>query len=368
MKRGYVIVPAVGLALAGLFGFAIYRDRMIADFLQHMPEPVQTVETAKAESRPWTRAISATGRLEAVNGVDVAVEVEGRVREVLYVSGQQVEKGQVLARLDAETERAQLQSARAQVRLDTLTAERYRSLRRTDAASQAKLDEAEANLAMAQAEVSRLERVIDKKDIKAPFAGSLGINRLDLGQYVSAGTRVTTLQNLSAMLMDLSISQRDLPEVTIGAPVEISVDAYPGRTFAGKLVAIEPKVDTASGLIALQAAFANDEGLLRPGMYAKARIVRPAIEGQVVIPQVAVNYSLYGDFVYVVAPDDAGELRARQTVVKVLDRHGNLAAIAEGLKPGDTIVAAGGVKLSNNSKVKATEARILEDTPAIGLD
>ncbi|SBW12375.1 Membrane-fusion protein [uncultured Alphaproteobacteria bacterium] len=368
MKRGYVVVPAVGLALAGLFGFAVMRERGIAEYLRHMPEPVLTVETAQAESRAWSRAVAATGRLEAVNGVDVAVEVEGRVREVLYVSGQQVGKGEVLARLDADTERAQLQSARAQVRLDRLTADRYRSLRRTDAASQAKLDEAEANLTMAEAEVSRLERVIEKKEIKAPFAGSLGINRLDVGQYVSPGTHITTLQDLSGMLMDLSISQRDLPEVTIGAPVEITVDAYPDRVFRGKLLAIEPKVDLASGLIALQAAFPNDERLLRPGMYAKARIVRPAIEGQVVVPQAAINYSLYGDFVYVVAPDDKGELRARQTVVKVLDRHGNLAAIAEGLKAGDTIVAAGGVKLANGAKVKVAETRILKDTPAIGQD
>ncbi len=367
MKRGVVVVSVVAVALAGVFGFAVFRDKMIADFLANRPEPVISVDVAKAESGAWARAISATGKLEAVNGVDIAAEVEGRVVGISYQSGQTVEKGAVLARLDAETEKAQLQSARAQVRLDQLTAERYRSLRKTDAASQAKLDEAEANLAMAQAEVVRLERVIDKKDIKAPFSGSLGINRLDLGQYVTAGTKVTTLQDLSGMLMDLSASQKSLAELKVGAPVEISVDAYPGRTFAGKLTAIEPKVDTASGLVALQAAFPNDEGLLRPGMYAKARIVQPSEDGQVVVPQVAVNYSLYGDFVYVVAPDDKGEMRAKQTVVTVFDRHGNQAAIAKGLKPGDTVVASGGVKLSNGSKVKVVDA-VLEAKPAVGLD
>ena len=190
---------------------------------------------------------------------------------------------------------------------------------------------------------------------------------LDLGQYVTAGTKVTTLQDLSGMLMDLSVSQKFLAQLKVGAVVEISVDAYPDTVFTGKLTAIEPKVDAASGLIALQAAFPNADGLLRPGMYAKARIVQPAETGQVVVPQVAVNYSLYGDFVYVVAPDDKGDLRARQIVVTVADRHGNLAAIAKGLKPGDTVVAAGGVKLSNGSKVKAVES-VLEAKPAIGLD
>ena len=367
MKRGVVVVSVVAVALIGVFGFATYRDRMIAQFLAHRPEPVISVDVAKAESGAWAQAISATGKLEAVNGVDVAVEVEGRVTGVSFQSGQIVEKGAVLARLDAETEKAQLQAARAQVRLDRQTADRYRSLRKTDAASQAKLDEAEANLTIADAEVVRLERVIDKKEIKAPFGGSLGINRLDLGQYVTAGTKVTTLQDLSGMLMDLSVSQKFLAELKIGAPVEISVDAYPGKTFTGKLTAIEPKVDVASGLIALQAAFPNSDGLLRPGMYAKARIVQPSEDGKVLVPQVAVNYSLYGDFVYVVAPDDKGDLRARQTVVTVFDRHGNIAAIADGLKPGDTVVAAGGVKLSNGSKVKVVES-ILEAKPAIGLD
>lgn len=368
MKRGIVVVSVVAVALAGIFGFAMYRDKMIGMYLRNMPEPELAVEVVKAESRTWARAIAATGKLEAVNGVDVAAEVEGRVTGVAFRSGQVVEKGAVLARLDADTEKAQLQAARAQVRLDRLTADRYRSLRKTDAASQAKLDEAEANLTIAEAEVVRLERTIDKKEIKAPFGGSLGINRLDLGQYVTAGTKVTTLQDLSGMLMDLSVSQKFLDQLAVGAAVEIGVDAYPGKVFTGKLVAIEPKVDETSGLIALQAAFPNSEGLLRPGMYAKARIVQPAEDGQVVVPQVAVNYSLYGDFVYVVAPDDKGVLRARQAVVKVFDRHQNLTAIAKGIAPGDTVVAAGGVKLSNGAKVKVNETRILEDQPTVGLD
>jgi membrane fusion protein, multidrug efflux system len=367
MKRGVVVVSVVAVALAGVFAFAVVREQMIGKFLANRPEPVLSVDVAKAESGAWARAIAATGKLEAVNGVDVPAEVEGRVIGISFQSGQIVEKGAVLARLDAETEKAQLQSARAQVRLDQLTAERYRSLRKTDAASQAKLDEAEANLSMAQAEVVRLERVIDKKEIKAPFGGSLGINRIDLGQYVTAGTKVTTLQDLSAMLLDLSVSQKFLAELQVGAAVEIAVDAYPDKTFTGKLTAIEPKVDAASGLIALQAAFPNADGLLRPGMYAKARIVQPPEDGKVLVPQVAINYSLYGDFVYVVSPDDKGDLRARQTVVKVFDRHGNVAAVADGLKPGDTVVAAGGVKLSNGSRVKVVES-ILEAKPAIGLD
>jgi membrane fusion protein (multidrug efflux system) len=363
MKRGVVIVSGVAVALTGLFGFAVVRERMIAKFLKNRPEPVVTVEVTKADDRPWSRAIAATGRLEAVNGVDIAAEVSGRVVSISFEPGRTAPTGAVLARLDSDVERAQLQSARAQVRLNRLTAERYRSLRRTDAASQAKLDEAEANLTMAEAEVVRLERTIEKKEIKAPFPGILGINRLDIGQYVTAGTKVTTVQDLSEMLMDLSVSQKFLPQIAVGSPVVIVVEAYPGRAFSGRLTAIEPKVDEKSGLIALQARFPNEDGALRPGMYAKARILLPSEDGHVVVPQTAINYSLYGDFLYVVRPDDKGEARAFQTVVKVIDRHDNLAAISGDVRSGDQLVAAGGVRLSHGSKVKVAETPVLKTCP-----
>ncbi len=368
MKRGVVIVSGAAVALTGLFGFAMFRERMIGNFLKNRPEPVITVEVVQAEDRAWARGISATGRLEAVNGVDVAAEVAGRVVAISFEPGSTAATGAVLARLDTDVERAQLQSARAQVRLNKLTAVRYRSLRRTDAASQAKLDEAEANLSMSEAEVSRLERTIEKKEIKAPFPGILGINRLDIGQYVSPGTKVTTVQDLSAMLMDLSASQKYMPQLAVGSPVEISVEAYPGRLFTGRLTAIDPKVDEKSGLVALQARFPNDDGALRPGMYAKARIVLPSEDGRVVVPQTAVNYSLYGDFIYVVRADDKGQARAFQTTVKVIDRHDNLAAVAGEVHAGDQLVAAGGVRLSNGSKVKVAETPVLKAKPSIGLD
>lgn len=368
MKRGVVIVSGVTLALAGLFGFAMFKERMIGNFLAHMPEPVLTVNVVKVAPSNWTRAIPAAGRLEAVNGVDVAAEVAGRVVGISFESGQSIEKGAVLARLDTDVERAQLQSARAQVRLNSLTAERYRSLRRTDAASQATLDSAEANLSIAQADVSRLERTIDKKEIKAPFGGVLGIKKIDLGQFVDAGAAVVTLQDLSTMLMDFSLSQKSLPLIAVKQAVEISVDAYPGRTFKGELTAIEPKVDAKSGLVPVQARFPNAERLLRPGMYAKVRVLLPPEDNQLVVPQVAVNYSLYGDFVYVVKADDKGDLRAYQTVVKVVDRTDDKAVIAGDVAAGDSIVAIGGVRLSNGSKVKADETIPLEAKPAVGLN
>jgi len=368
MKRGVVVVSGVAVVLVGLFGFAAFRERAINTYLKNRPEPVVSVDVVRAEARPWARSIAATGRLEAVNGVDVSAEVAGRVVSIGFTSGQSVAAGASLARLDTDVERAQLQSARAQVRLDKLTAERYRSLRRTNAASQAKLDEAEANLSMAQAEVSRLERTIEKKDIKAPFAGVLGINRLDVGQYVTAGTPVTTLQDLSAMLMDFSVSQKYLPRISVGQAVEISVDSYPDRTFTGRLAAIEPKVDQASGLVAVQAAFPNADGLLRPGMYAKVRVVLPTEADRLVVPQMAVSYSLYGDFVYVVGPDDKGQSRAHQVVVTVVDRRDNLAQIEGKLKAGDEIVSSGAVRLSNGSKVKVADKAILKAKPSVGLD
>jgi len=368
MKRSVVIVSGVSLALAGLFGFAVFKNMMIAKYLSNMPEPVLTVNTKPVEQHDWAHKISSTGRLDAVNGVDVSSEVAGRVTEILFQSGELIEAGKSLVRLDASVERAQLASAQAQVRLNTLTEERYRRLRRTSAASQASLDEAVANLAMARANVAQYSREIEKRDIKAPFSGEIGISQIDLGEYIQPGQKIATLQDLSSMDLDFTVSQRFLPQLKVGATVDIVVDAYPDQVFKGTLSAVDPKVDENSGLISLQAHVPNDSGLLRPGMYAKAGINLPPEKDQVIVPQTAVNFSLYGSFVYLVHKDDKGDLRVKQVIVNVLDRNENLAVIKGDVKGGDQVVTAGGVRLSNGSKIKVSEDNYLEAKPAIDKD
>jgi len=368
MKRSVVIVSGVSVVLAGIIGFAIFREHMMNKFLHNMPEPVLTVKVEPIKATDWGRQISATGRLKAVNGVDVSAEVAGRVTDILFVAGQKVSEGMSLVKIDASVEKAQLQSAQAQVRLDKLTEIRYRRLSKTKAASQASLDEAVANLAMARANVEQYKQEIEKKDIKARFSGVIGIRQVDLGEYVQAGQEIATLQDLSAMDLDFTVSQKFLSELKVGAIVDVNVDSYPDKTFKGVLMAVDPKVDENSGLVSVQAHVPNEGGLLRPGMYAKVGVILPSMKSQLVVPQSAINFSLYGSFVYVVRKDDKGDQRVYQAIVDVLDRNANQAAVKGKLQAGDKVVTVGGVRLSNGSKIKMAETTVLEAKPAISLD
>jgi membrane fusion protein (multidrug efflux system) len=368
MKRSVVIVSGVSLALAGLFGLALYKQIKTGEFLANLPEPVLTVNAKAVEQQDWAHTISSTGRLEAVNGVDVSAEVSGRVTEILFSAGQQVKEGVSLIKLDASVEEAKLASAQAQVRLNALTEERYRRLRKTNAASQASLDEAVANLTMARANVTQYSREIEKRDIKAPFDGEIGIGQIDIGEYIQPGQKIATLQDLTAMDLQFTVSQRFLPELKVGATVDVEVDSYPKKVFKGTLTAIDPKVDDKSGLIALKAHVPNPDGLLRPGMYAKAGINLAPEKDQLIVPQSAVSYSLYGSFIYVIREDDKAAQRVYQVMVDVLDRSDNLAVVKGELSDGDMVVTAGGVRLSNGSQVKIAQQDILEAKPAIDKD
>ncbi|WP_259781471.1 efflux RND transporter periplasmic adaptor subunit [Aestuariispira ectoiniformans] len=355
MKRILIVLIGAGVLLGGVFGYTLFRQNAISQYLANRPEPTTPVTATEAEAQTWPRFIPATGWLTAVNGVDVSAEVAGRIGELNFKSGYFVAAGDTLVKLDAEVEKAEVRSAQAEVRLNELTAERYRKLRKTDAASQARLDEAEANLSIARANVAKLRATIDKKEIKAPFDGVLGIRGVDLGEYVQPGQKIVTIQDLSSMLLDFSVPQQYLAVISTGQEVQMTVESYPDRVFKGKLTALDPKVDLQSGLIQVQASFSNESGLLRPGMFAKVDIALPAEENQIVVPQTAVSYSLYGDFVYVVKADENGDLRAQQTVVEVKDRRKNRAVLASGVAAGDKVITTGSVRLSNGAKVQIVE-------------
>lgn len=360
MKRILIVLIGAGVLLGGVFGYTLFRQNAISDFLANRPEPTTPVTAVEAQIQAWPRYIPATGWLTAVNGVDVSAEVAGRVEKLNFKSGNFVTTGDILVQLDNDVEKAEVQSALAEVRLNELTAERYRKLRKSDAASQARLDEAEANLQIARANVAKLRATIDKKEIKAPFDGVLGIREVDIGQYVQPGEKIVTIQDLSSMLLDFSVPQQYLASLSTGQEVRMTVESYPDRVFKGILSAVDPKVDLKSGLIQVQASFTNDTGLLRPGMFAKVDIALPVEENQIVVPQTAVSYSLYGDFVYVVKEDENGDLRAHQAVVEVKDRRKNRAVIASGVAAGDRVITTGSVRLSNGAKVRIVEDDVLQ--------
>lgn len=350
-----VMLLVCGVLFGGVFGFVAFRNQMIKQFFANMPVPVVPVTAEPAQAQAWEVVVPAIGTLQAINGVDVSPQVSGLIQDIAFQSGQTVTKGQVLVRLDADVEKAQLRSAEAQLALARSNAQRARSLVRSSAGTEASLDKAESELRVAEATIEQLKAQIDKKVVTAPFSGVLGVRKVDVGAYLQPGTPIVTLQDLSVMLADFSVSQKDLPRVAVGQPVRLTTDAWAGRIFAGKITAVEPLVEAKSGMVAVQASLPNPDGALRPGLFAKIEVVRPETEPVVTVPQSAITYNLYGDSVFVVKNGTGDSAEVARAAVEIGARRDGRVAILNGVQPGEMIVTSGQVKLENGSRVKVAE-------------
>lgn len=346
-KRMIIMLAASGVVFGGVLGFVQFKNAMIKQYFATMPQPVVAVTAQPARTEQWQGAVPAIGTLQAVNGVDISASLSGLVKDIAFQSGQSVRKGQVLLRLDADVEQSDLRSAQADAELARIQANRQRALVKSDAVSQSALDKAEAELKVREAKVAAMRAQIDKKTVLAPFDGVLGVRRIDLGQYVQPGQAIVNLQDLSLMLADFTVSQKDLAALKVGEPVRMTTDAWPGRVFDGRIQAVEPRVDEKTGMITAQGAFPNPDGALRPGMFAKIEVVRPAVAEVVTVPVSAVSYNLHGDSVFVVK-DGA----ANRAFVQLGERRDGRVAVLKGVAAGDMVVTSGQVKLESGAKVE----------------
>ncbi len=355
-KAMIIVLVGCAIVFGAIFGFIAFRNAMMAQYFATLTMPPTPVSVAEVKEIAWTRTISAIGTLQARNGVDISPQVAGTVQKILFESGQTVKKGDELVHLDADQEKADLRSQQAEQSYAVVTASRYRTLSADQVVSQSTRDRAEADLNVNNAKIASIEAAIRKKVIEAPFDGVLGVRKIDVGQYLQAGTPIVNLQDLSVMYDDFSLSQKDLPYITIGQALKLTVDAYPGKVFEGRIEAIEPRVDATSGMVLVRGYFENPEGLLRPGMFSQIEVVLPNAENLVVIPQTAISYSLTGDTVFVIREPKKGEgdekvhPTAERVNVTVKRRSDDLVAV-DGLKAGDRVVTAGQLKLRNNAPV-----------------
>ncbi|HTH16900.1 MAG TPA: efflux RND transporter periplasmic adaptor subunit, partial [Magnetospirillum sp.] len=320
----------------------------------NMPKPVVSVTAQAAVAESWRQTVPAVGTLQAVNGVNIASSVSGLVKEISFQSGQGIKKGQLLVRLDTDVEQSDLRSAMADADLARISANRQRTLVRSDTVAQAAVDKAEAELKVKEAKVAGIRATIDKKAVFAPFDGALGVRKVDLGQYVQPGQAIVNLQDLSVMLADFTVSQKDLAAVQVGSPIIMTTDAWPGRVFEGTIAALEPKVDEKTGMLAAQGRFANADGALRPGMFAHIEVARPLISEVVTVPVSAVSYNLHGDSVFLVKEAEGGK-QAVRTFVMLGERKDGKVAVLKGINAGDLVVTSGQVKLDTGSKVDVRE-------------
>ena len=312
--------------------------------------PPEPVTTATVTSDEWSGAIAAVGSVVPVNSVVIASEVPGLVRALSFDSGDRVQKGQVLVRLDTSIEEAQLASAEAEARVAKSSADRVRALRKESVVAESELESAEARATQAEAQVLVLRATIDKKTVRAPFSGRLGIRQIDLGQILAPGTPIVSLSSLDPVYVEVSLPQQALARVAEGQAVRVSSDAFPDKSWEGTVALINNEVDAATRNVKVRARIPNKDGGLRPGMFVSASLGLAESATVRVIPGTSVLYAPYGDSVFVVEPKD-GKLTVRQQFARLGERRGDLVAVVDGLTVGQVVVTTGAFKLRNGGQV-----------------
>ena len=357
------VVLAVVLALAAYKGFSIYQQIQMFS----APQPAISVSAAVAREQPWQSRLPAIGTLKAYQGVDLTAEVQGTVKEVLFQSGEKVTLGQPLLQLDSEVERAILATAEAVRALARVEYQRGQDLIKRQAISKSEFDRLNAELLKAEASVTQLKAELDKKRILAPFAGTIGIRQVDTGDYLSPGTSFATLQDLSRLYVDFFLPEQDYPQLAIGQSVRLSLTAYPGEVFSGEISALNPKVEETTRNVQVRAMLPNPDNKLLPGMFANLEVLLPGEKPQVLVPETAITYTLYGNSVYVigeqkddqgaVVKDDKGQPRlvVERRFVETGERRDGQVLVLKGLKAGEQVVTAGQLKLDNGAHVAIVE-------------
>src|SRR5262245_6247212 len=290
MIRWFVIVGGALLLLVGaIVGFNAFRNHMIAEFFKNNKPPPTSVSVAEAKSEVLPNLLTGVGDLAAVHQVDVTTDVSGRVTEILFTAGTQVKQGDPLVQLFDAPDQSDLASFKAQTLAASLALDRAKALVAKQAGTQATVDQAQAAFDQASASVSRTEAIISQKRILAPFDGELGVRRVELGQYLSAGTQIVSLTDLSHLYLNFTATEKERAVLNVGQPVRIVVDAYPGRTFEGKITTIEPQISADTRNVRIQATFENPDHILKPGMFATTTVELPPKPAVITVPETSVD-------------------------------------------------------------------------------
>ena len=363
VRRLIVTIVLVLLLIAAIVGVKVLLVmRQIASVKPPAP-PIVTTMTAQLQD--WRNQIDTVGSLRAWRGTDLSTEIAGLVREVKFQSGQNVGAGDVLVELNADAEKAQLLSLEAAAELARTTLTRDRGQLVVHAVSQATIDADEADLKSKSAQVEQQRATVDKKFIRAPFAGRTGITTVQPGQYLNAGDKVVTLQSIDTLLLDFNVPQRELAKVKLGAEVTIGVDALPGREFIGKVTAVNPAVDTSTRNVQVEASVKNFKHELLPGMFARVSLLVGASERHITVPQTAITYNPYGATVFIAESEknEKGEttLTAKQAFVTTGATRGDQVAILTGLKQGDVVVTSGQLKLKTGAALRVDNKVVPRD-------
>lgn len=375
-----VTLLVVLVAFAGVAGMQRFIAGKKAEVAANMPETVSEITAMQVQPREWTPYLSAVGYVRPNQGAMLSSESSGTVKSVNVKSGQRVNKGDLLVELDDTVEVATLKASQAQLPNAKLTLDRYRNLVASNSASKAELDSAQATYNQLIANIESLKASIARRKIYAPFSGFAGIVNVNVGQYITTGTEIVRVEDQSSMKVRFTLPQTDVENIFVGQKVTAEVDALVGQTFPAEIIAIDPAVDRNTGLINVEAVIAEGGNKLLSGMFVRLNVALPTEKAQIVVPQIAVTYTMYGETVYVLEqlsdedkalvskmaeqnPKlDANKMyRAKQVEVRTKDRNGIYAQLAKGVKAGDIIVTGGFQRLNNHSLI------IVSDQEAVGV-
>ncbi len=356
IKRLILAIIFLVIVVGGLVGFNLFRSQVIKDFFANMQQPAQTVSTVTVETGPWTPGIEAIGTAHARDGVDLTVQLDGIVQKINFHANQRVKQGDVLLEMEDSIQKADLAAAQAEAVLADQNLKRADTLRTRGVGAVSDVDTNAATASAKKAAVAKMQAVLDQKRVAAPFSGVIGIAKVDIGQYLTPGTVIATLQNTDTMRIDFTVPEQSLPSVELGQTVRVGPNSG-NLGFVGKIVGIDPKIDESTRLVSIRAEVENPDQKLTPGQFVQVRIELPEEKDVISLSQTVVVTSLYGDYVYVVRPAEqqeatdaktqtAEKLLAQQVFVKLGRRYGGLIEITDGLKASDIVITAGQNRLS----------------------
>ncbi|HEY5610671.1 MAG TPA: efflux RND transporter periplasmic adaptor subunit [Thermoanaerobaculia bacterium] len=367
MKKRMLLMLSIVIAFIAVIGTAKYLQIRAAMSHGAFQPPPEAVTTVIAKQETWGATLAAIGTATAINGVTVSADAPGIVARIHFDSGRAVQKGDVLVQLDSSQEQAQLAAAQAQLELARLSLQRKAGLLQKAVIPQAMYDEVAAELKQAEARVGEIRAAIERKTIRAPFSGVLGLRQINLGQYLSGGSPIVPLQALRPIYVNFSVPQQEVGWLRVGAPVEVTSDGFQD-VETGRVSAINSIVDEATRNIQVQATFDNRSGKLRPGMFVEAHLARGSSTAVIPLPVSAISYAPFGDSVFVVeemkGPDGKAYTGVRQQFVKLGGARGDQVAVMSGVKPGEEIVTSGVFKLRPSAAVNVNNAIQPGNNPA----
>lgn len=366
-KRMTLMIIGCVVVFGGIFAAIFAKNAAMDHFMSSMEQPPATISATKAKADNWALSLGAVGTVRAVNGVEVTTQTAGAVEKIHFQSGDKVDKGDVLIRLDGRSARAQLQALQAAAKLAEQELERHQTLFEQGSISKSTLEQRQSQRDQAVAKAEAQRELVEQKTIRAPFSGELGLRKVDIGQYLTPGTPVVSLQQLNPIYIDFSLPEQSLSSMARGLKTRATLSAWPGEHFDGEITALEPGVDAKTRNFNLQATFQNDDLKLRPGMFARMEIQLPQSEDVVVVPRTAIKFSAYGNMVFVVKEEaieqekenenggaenmEEAKLTVTSRFIKTGRERGDLVAVTEGLEPGERVATSGLLKLRNDAAV-----------------